>query len=65
MQGRMLRDTPSPYLAALALAAGPNLVGHIVGPIAAVTGFWWVSFKDGPKVKKSKEAGVQFKPGSV
>ena len=47
MQGFVLRNAPSPYLAALALAAGPNLVGHILGPLAAAIGFWWVNFKGG------------------
>lgn len=41
MQGYVLRDSPNPYLAALAISAGPNIVGHILGPLLTAMGFWW------------------------
>ena len=49
VQGYLLRTTPNAYLAALALVSGPNLVGHIAGPLATALSFWW--------------AGKQGKPG--
>ena len=49
LQGYLLRKTPNAYLAALALVSGPNLVGHIAGPLATALSFWW--------------AGKQGKPG--
>ena len=46
-QGYLLRDTPNPYLAALAVAAGPNIVGHVVGPLATAGGFIWAGRQEG------------------
>lgn len=43
LQGYMLRGSPNPYFAALAIAAGPNLVGHVLGPLATALGFMWSS----------------------
>lgn len=48
----MLRDSPSPYFAALAIAAGPNLVGHVVGPVLTAFGLWWSSRQSGLEPKK-------------
>jgi hypothetical protein len=56
VQGYLLRGSPNPYLAALAIAAGPNMVGHVVGPLATAGGLWWAGrgsnkdteAKDGP-----------------
>jgi len=41
--GYMLRDSPNAYLAALALVAGPNLVGHLAGPVLTALGLWTAS----------------------
>ena len=49
LQGYILRDAPNVYLTALALASGPNLVGHFLGPLATGLGFWWASRdREGP-----------------
>ena len=45
--GYLLRDSPNVYLTALALAAGPNLVGHVAGPVLTAAGLWWVGRKGG------------------
>lgn len=47
----LLRNSPNAYLAALALVAGPNLVGHVAGPILTALGFWRASRGgvDGPE----------------
>ena len=45
--GYLIRDSPNVYLTALALAAGPNLVGHVAGPVLTAAGLWWVGRKCG------------------
>lgn len=60
LQGYLLRDSPSPYFAALAIAAGPNMVGHVIGPLATAVGFIWTSRKpdekDGEGMQQEPEA---------
>lgn len=36
----MLKDCANVYLAALAIVAGPNLIGHIAGPILTWIGVY-------------------------
>lgn len=38
--GHALRSSQAPYIAALALVATPNAIGHVIGPIAAMLGIW-------------------------
>lgn len=43
--GYALRNTASPYLAALAMVAGPNAVGHVLGPLLAGLGYTFAKWK--------------------
>ena len=42
-QGYLLRNTPNVYLTALAMAALPNTVGYIVGPVLTAVGVFLAS----------------------
>lgn len=57
LQGHLLRNSPSPYLAALAIAAGPNAVGHILGPALAAVGVWMARYRYGTKDKDNDSSG--------
>jgi membrane protein DedA with SNARE-associated domain len=43
LAGYLLRFSPNAYLAALALVAAPNLVGHLAGPVLTAVGLWSAS----------------------
>lgn len=45
--GFLLRNSPNAYVAALALVAGPNLVGHLAGPVITGFGLWAASRSNG------------------
>ena len=45
LQGYMLRNTPNVYLTALAMAALPNTVGYVVGPVLTALGLYFASRK--------------------
>ena len=61
LQGYLLRDTPSPYFAALAIAAGPNMVGHVIGPLATAVGIFWTS----RRTDNREEGDLQQEPGKA
>ncbi len=41
----MLRNTPNVYLTALAMAALPNTIGYVVGPVLTAVGLYFASRK--------------------
>lgn len=54
LQGYILRDCANVYLAALAVVAGPNLVGHIAGPILTWIGVHFAGKGGGDGSSKGK-----------
>ena len=42
-QGYMLQNAPNVYLTALAMAALPNTVGYVVGPLLTAVGVYFAS----------------------
>eukprot|EP00963_Diacronema_lutheri_P005925 scaffold489_cov309-Pavlova_lutheri.AAC.5 len=54
--GYALRNTASPYLAALAIVTGPNAVGHVIGPLLAGLGYSFAQWKAKKKEGKTYES---------
>ena len=61
LQGYLLRTSPNAYLAALALVSGPNLVGHIAGPLATALSLWWAG-KQGKPGQSGSDAAAEAPP---
>jgi len=57
--GYLLRDTPNVYLTALALVAGPNLVGHVVGPLLAGLGVFMAGRRQKPNPQQQEQQQQQ------
>ena len=55
----MLRNTPNVYLTALAMAALPNTVGYVVGPVLTALGLYFASRR------QQHAAGEDPKPAAV
>ena len=55
-QGYLLRNTPNVYLTALAMAALPNTVGYVVGPVLTAVGVYLASRKQQGTVSSERES---------
>ena len=57
-QGYLLRNTPNVYLTALAMAALPNTVGYIMGPVLTAVGVYVASRKQQDGASSEREAST-------